>query len=49
MLLSEKLKKQAKHIKKLTGEKHMKILHQLALNNGFKSWAALLAKENGGD
>lgn len=36
------LKLQAKKISRLTGESHMKILHQLALNNGYRSWSHLL-------
>lgn len=48
--LSEKIKKQAKQIKKelnLPREElsHMQILHNLAQNNGFQSWASLLAHE----
>ena len=44
-MLSVGLKKQAKAIRKLTGQSHMKILHELAVNHGFKSWNLLLEKE----
>lgn len=48
--LSEKIKRQAKEIKKLFKNEelkasHMQILHELAQRNGFKTWSALLAEE----
>ncbi|MED5608516.1 glyoxalase superfamily protein [Pseudomonas sp. JH-2] len=40
----ERLKKQAKAIKKATGCSHCQALEELAKVHGFRTWAALTAK-----
>lgn len=43
--LVDNLKRQAKEIVRATGCKHCHALEQLARNNNFGTWAALLAAE----
>lgn len=37
-----RLRRQAKEIVRLTGEKHTKVLHELAMTKGYKNWETLL-------
>lgn len=44
----DRLKKQAKALKKATGQKHCQCLEAIAQQHGYSTWASLVAARNGG-
>ena len=45
----KKLKQQAKKLSKITNECHMKCLHLIAVQNGYKSWDDLIKENTNGN